>query len=278
MQHIWDTGDIPTEMQWTILALLPKDGGRAYRGIGLVEHLQKVLDIICDTRIKSAVVFHDVLHGFRARRGTGTAIIEIKLAMELARIEQAPLHINYLDLTKAHDTVDRERALDMFEECGMGPKMIRLTENFWKDQKVVAKQSGFFGPAFDAEQGETQGCSAAPTRFNIIIDKVVRHWLTLVVNDDGMATSNGFGMMVNERLAMFCADDGLTASRDPVWLQNASDVLVHLFRRMGLVANVSKTKMMTCYPGSIHSKMPPEAHEQRVMGQEAPQPHQLPRV
>ena len=161
--------------------LIPKGDGRSYRGIGLVEHLQKVMDIICDTRIKDAVVFHDLVHGFRAQRGTGTAILEIKLAQELACIEQAPLFLAFLDLTKAHDALDREHALLTHSDYGVGPNMLRLTENVWSGQQVVAKQSGFFGPAFEAEQRETQGCTAALTRFNVIVDNVVRHWLSLLL-------------------------------------------------------------------------------------------------
>ena len=142
--------------------------------------------------LKQQWVFHDVLHGSRARRGTGTTIIEIKMAMELACIEQSPLFINYLDLTKACDALNRKRALDTFEECGMGPKMLRLTGNLWKGQKVVAKQSGFYGPAFNAEQGETQGGTAAPTWFNIIVDKVVQHWLTMAINDGRRDSGGGW--------------------------------------------------------------------------------------
>ena len=149
----------------------------------------------------------------------------------------------------------------------MGPKMLRLTGNLWKGQKVVAKQSGFYGPAFNAEQGKTQGGTAAPTRFNIIVDKVVRHWLTMAINDDRTVAADGFGMQVSQKLAMFYADDGLTASRDHNWLQHAMDALVALFGQMGLQANVEKTQTMTCYPGLITSALSREAHERRVTGE-----------
>ena len=68
----------------------------------------------------------------------------------------------------------------------------------------------------------------------------------MAINDDGTVAADGFGMQVSQKLAMFYADDGLTASRDHNWLQHAMDALVALFRRMGLQANVEKTQTMTC--------------------------------
>ena len=55
------------------------------------------------TRIKTVVQFHDVLHEFRAGRGTGTAIMDTKLAQELAIVYQEPLFLVLLDLRKAYN-------------------------------------------------------------------------------------------------------------------------------------------------------------------------------
>ena len=50
---------------------------------------------------------HDVLHGFRAGRGMGTAILDLKLAQDISIIDQDPLFLVFLDLRKAYDIVDR---------------------------------------------------------------------------------------------------------------------------------------------------------------------------
>ncbi len=52
-------------------------------------------------------------------------------------------------------------------------------------------------------------------------------------------------------LVVFYNDDGLIASRDPVWLQESFDILIGLFERIGLFTNASKTKVMVCTPGQI---------------------------
>jgi hypothetical protein len=90
VQHTFHTGELPMAMSWSTMVLLPKDGG-GYRGIGLLEIIWKLISAILDVWFKSTIQFHDCLHGFQASRGTGTAIIEVKLLQQLAMIHQVPL-------------------------------------------------------------------------------------------------------------------------------------------------------------------------------------------
>lgn len=265
VRHIWETSELPTEMTWATMVLLPKpDGG--VRGIGLLDVVWKLVMKILDIRIQKNVAFHDVLHGFRHKRGTGTAIIEAKLAQELAAFHQEAFYEIFLDLKKAYDTVDRGRALDIFQQYGVGPKAIRLLQTFWEDQKQVARQGGYYGPPFKASRGQIQGCILSPTGFNIILDAIIRNWLATIIEDDGVVANAGLGRLIAELLAVFFADDGLVASRDPVFLQKGFDILTDLFRRVGLRTNVEKTKFMTCLPGYISSSLSSEAYLHRMTG------------
>jgi hypothetical protein len=103
--HVYETGDLPSCLPWSTMILLPKASG-SFRGIGLLEVIWKLLTSIIDVRIKAAIDFHDALHGFWAKRGTGTAIIEAKLFQQLASIHQVPVFEIFLDLKKAYDTLD----------------------------------------------------------------------------------------------------------------------------------------------------------------------------
>ena len=53
--------------------------------------------------------------------------------------------------------MDRERALETGEAYGMGENMLRLIENFWDAQQIVARENGFHGPVFKFTRGTTQG-------------------------------------------------------------------------------------------------------------------------
>ena len=49
-------------------------------------------------------------------------------------------------------------------------------------------------------------------------------------------------------------------------MQNATDILVAMFERVGLQTNVSKTKAMTCYPGKIKTRRSYETYERTLAG------------
>ena len=53
---------------------------------------------LIETRLHTSLQLHDVLHSFRDGRGTGTAIMELKLDQELASIDQDPLFLVFLYL------------------------------------------------------------------------------------------------------------------------------------------------------------------------------------
>ena len=54
------------------------------------------MEAIIDACIKTVVMFHGVLHRFCSSRGTGTAIMEIKIAQELVSIGQDLLLLVFL--------------------------------------------------------------------------------------------------------------------------------------------------------------------------------------
>jgi hypothetical protein len=104
IQTIWDRGEIPEQMSWMVIVLLPKGGGN-FRGIGLLDPCWKVVEkiMVCQMAI---IEFDPSLHGGQPKRGTGTATIEAKLAHQLAWMEQEPLYQVFVDLRKAYDHLD----------------------------------------------------------------------------------------------------------------------------------------------------------------------------
>ena len=87
-----------------VIILLPKGGGD-YRDIGLQHPTWKIIEVTMDDRLK-CLELHDCLHGFTACRGCSTAIMEAKLAQQLAFLEQAPLYEIFIDPRKAFDAMD----------------------------------------------------------------------------------------------------------------------------------------------------------------------------
>ena len=104
------------------MVMTPKGNADAW-ALGLMEVVWKMVESVIDTRIETVVYFHDFLHGFRSGRGTGNAIMEIKLAQELASLDQYPLFRVLLDLRKAYENLDHGRLLQTLARCMLGPKL-----------------------------------------------------------------------------------------------------------------------------------------------------------
>jgi hypothetical protein len=243
MQTIWECGCVPEQMTWEIIVLLPKGGGDYnYHGIGLLEPCWKAVEKIMVKQL-ALIKFHDCLHGGLPMRGTGTASIKAKLAQQLVWRDQCPLYEIYVDLKKAYDAINRGGMMKILKAYGVGPKLLRLQNSFWENAKLVCRAGGCYGSPFATKRGVTQGGPLSLLMFNVCVDAVVREWLHQVLGDD--AACRGIGDDVAEWLVAFYIDDGLVASRDPVWLQSFFDVLVGLFECIGLFLNALKTKVMT---------------------------------
>ena len=87
VQYTWINGDMSWELGWTILVLIPKRNTYT-QGISLLDTLWKVVEAIIDIRLQTSIQFHDVVDRLRAERGTGTAAMELKLAQDIASVNQ----------------------------------------------------------------------------------------------------------------------------------------------------------------------------------------------
>ena len=117
---------------------------------------------------------------------------------------------------------------------------------------LVCRAGGRYGTPFQTFRGVTQGGPLSPRIFNVMVDAVVRAWIAQMLGAE--AAEHGYGEELRKILTIFYADDALLASRDPALLQEALDVMVALFERVGLRTNTAKTKVMICVPGKIRTR------------------------
>ena len=199
-------------MGWKILVLIQK-GTTTTIGIVLLETLWEVVEAMIDTRLRFSLHMHDVLHVFRSRRGTGTAITELKLSQELASMYQDPLFLVFLDLRKAYNTVDRDRLFSTLEAYGAVPHMCGLLETFWDFHQVVPRQNGFRKPAFPVTRGTMQCVIVYLTLFNVVVHNAIITWLYMTVEDQKVAQDR-LGETIRRCVLFFYADDGMIGSRN----------------------------------------------------------------
>ncbi len=205
-------------------------------------------------------MLHNSLHGCLASQGTGTGIIEAKLAQQLAHLEQTPFFGIFIDLRKAFDAMDCGCCLEILALHGVGPKMLRLIRNFWDLAMNVCWAKGNYGRPFKAGRGVTQGGPLLVKLFNIVINAVVPEWMWLM-----RTTINNADSDLAERIAglfaVFYVNDGYIASRNAEFLQEALNILVKTFKQVGLATNTKKTQAMICTPGKIRVQLPKDSYK-----------------
>ena len=164
----------------------------------------------------------------------------------------------FLELRKSYNNLDRSRILQTLEEYRVGPEIRGILDDFWLCQEVLTPQKGYHGPQFRDTRVTNQGRLASPTLFNLPVDGVVRHWLSMKVEDDAFIQDR-LGHAVGWRLGVFYENYVTLGLLDPGCIQGGLNVLIGLFLWIGVMTNITKSKIMTCQPGTIRSGMLEEA-------------------
>lgn len=138
-------------------------------------------------------------------KGTGTAILELKLLMEKAHIKDQPLIQIFVDLEKAYGSINQKRLLFILEKYGVGPNICRLLSTLWLGHKLVPKLGGYFGAPFLAECRVPQGNFISKDLFNFVVDCVVCEWLCQL-------TTKNLSTLLD---LLFYADDGHLSGFNP---------------------------------------------------------------
>ena len=89
----------------------------------------------------------------------------------------------FLDLTKAYDALDRSRSLEILKGYRVGNRVRPLLREYWDKSTMVSRAGGYYRTGFKGERGVTKGDPLSPTIFNVVVDTVVHHWVTLAVNE-----------------------------------------------------------------------------------------------
>jgi hypothetical protein len=242
-----------------IVVLIPKGGGD-YQGISLLEPMWKVCECVMDMRL-NRISLHESLHGCCCCNGRGacTAVMEAKLAQQLAHLEQAPFYGIFLDLKKAFNSMDCKCCLLILGGYGVGPKIIWLIQNFWANATMVCQVSVNYGTPFQAGRGITQGGPLSAKLFNVLVDAVAKECLR-ELREGRALKPDKIDQLMATFFAIFHVNDAYLASRNPDFLQRVLNVIVGLFDRVGLKTNVQKTQAMICTPGRICTQLPEDSY------------------
>jgi hypothetical protein len=168
-------------------------------------------------------------------------MIEVKLAQQLAFLDQKPWHQIFLDLHKAYDAMDCKKTLEISAGYGVGTKALSIIKRFLSHTKLVCCTGGWYGDLLTAYHGVTQGGPLSSLIFNVVVGVVIREWLRQMLDKgaacDGLAMKQSAPQMVS-----FYVDDGVFSARDLVGCKAHSMpwLTIDLFKCVGLKTNTKE--------------------------------------
>jgi len=259
----WQEACVPQDLRDAHIITLYKNKGERsdcnnYRGISLLSIVGKVFARIALNRLQKLAdrVYPESQCGFRAHRSTVDMIFSLRQLQEKCREQNMPLHLAFIDLTKAFDLVSREGLFSLLKKIGCPPTLLKIVQSFHDDMKARVFYDGTLSEPFPIKSGVKQGCVLAPTLFGIFFSLLLRH--AFRSSDEGVYIhTRSSGSLFNlARLKaktktrcvlireLLFADDAALAAHSEDDLQS----MVHLFstacKDFGLTISLKKTQVL----------------------------------
>ena len=199
----------------------------------------KVLSRIILERMKDEV---DILlrknqAGFRRNRSCTDQIAALRIIIEQSMEFNSPLYINFIDYSKAFDSIDRKTLWKIMAHYGIPDKLINLIKSMYSNSGGQILYKGKLSVFFEIATGVRQGCLLSPFLFLLCIDWIMKN-----------STSDkrtGIQWTITELLDdLDFADDIGLISHSHRQMQEKTEAICQNSAKIGLQLNVSKTQVM----------------------------------
>jgi len=174
---VWITGKVLADWRDAVIVSRYKGKGSksncaSYRPISLLSVPGKVLAHVIPGRLQP------LLHrqqrpqqsGFTAGRLTADAILALRLLSELYREFSKPLHVAYVDIKAAFDSVDREALWKALQATHVPLFLVSLIKDLHTGTTLCVRVGRSCTASFPTSSGVRQGCVLTPVLFRIAID------------------------------------------------------------------------------------------------------------
>ena len=177
-----NVGVIPEEWHDSCTFLIYKSGDAAdptnYRPIALLNTFNKAFTSVINNRLSKFLEKNNILAemqgGFRPGRTTFTKIWTLVQTIEHAKHHKHPLHVAYIDLKKAYDSVEHWGLLSVLQRYGFSAQFSKLIMTLCKGNTSQIITPHGLTRKINITRGVRQGCPLLPTLFILFLNPLLQ--------------------------------------------------------------------------------------------------------
>lgn len=253
---VWSEQCVTADWRDAVIVPIPKKGDLSlcdnWRRISLLDVMGKVFAKVVQGHLQDVVedVVSESQCGFRKERGCIDMIFCARQLVEKAREHDTSVYMLFVDLSKAYDSIPRQTLQLLLQKYGLPPMMVKIIMSLYEQMKAEVLVGGETTPVFEVTNGLRQGCTIAPTLFNLFFNAVIECWRDRCSSLGVEILYKCGGKLVGERTRrpsvinvteLLFADNAAVVSPDRESMVEAADILGEVTPEWGLTVNAQKT-------------------------------------
>jgi hypothetical protein len=96
--------------------------------------------------------------------------------IEKKKATNRELHLLFIDLTKAYDSIPLNKLWETLDGLAINTRLTEAIKALYEGPSSKIKIGNLITKGFKVTKGLRQGCSLSPTLFKIYLEKVLRKW------------------------------------------------------------------------------------------------------
>ena len=95
-------------------------------------------------------------------------------------MSESVLYKVFIDLQMVYEALYQDRCLKILAAYRVDPRALWILRTYWGRLTMVARDKGYYRPPFKGHLRVTRGDTLSPTMFNLVVDAIICHWVTVV--------------------------------------------------------------------------------------------------
>ncbi len=205
-----------------------------YRFISILNSSYKIFTSILNSRLSAWAENHDIIpqeqFAFRPTRGTDEPIFILSMIIQKQLSKNADLHVIFIDLSKAFDSVGHQRLWNKLYSLGLSKNFVELLRKLYENLFIYFAELD----PIKINKGVLQGDCLSPTLFNLFLADFK------IPQDYGIPLGDNSTTLTH----LMFADDIILLADNQLYLRKSLTATVNYMKDNGLDINLTKTKYM----------------------------------